>query len=647
MQPRDNDRLQSRHSGLFSLAAGMLLTFMAILAGGAALRESVTIDEVAHIGAGVSYLQKLDLRLNPEHPPLPKVLAALPLVLRGVHADYSHASWKNGEQFFPAFLSQWVFGDWLLNKWNDPVTTLMWARLPMLLLTLLLGWILFVYAHRLGGPWGGLLCLCIYASTPAFLAFGPLVHTDLAVTLFSLLTIWRFADLWHEPSKKNTFWFALSLAGALLSKFTAGILLFVFVAFALSTRWRPLPGQPVTKLDARLWRKPRRRASLWGILWAGLAVYAFYFVFSWHQPTGALERLGHGPGALLLRRILMPPLLYLSGVFFVLIGGSRPTFLLGHAYSHGIWFYFPVVFVLKSALGFLALLALAVLVTLGRKRLVPAEQPAISPEGPAYWRAVWVSLIVFTAFCLLSRLTISIRHFTVPMVLLILLLAPLLRMIGQFFSTIPATARVLTGLTALLAVSCLFSAIRAYPYYFPYVNALSFGRPLYSLMSDSNVDWDQSLPEVKRFVDQHGLPRIGMDSYGLTDATATVPQSEFWDCQRPSASDEGQWVAVSANMIQDSHNCLWLMQYPHESLGGGSMYAVRLPEHIPPAGSPGGPPLPAAFREFAGAPFDMRAFFLYFIHHPEKLPSTNEETQAAFSPENRARMELPSQFKEK
>jgi hypothetical protein len=166
-------------------------------------------------------------------------------------------------------------------------------------------------------------------------------------------------------------------------------------------------------------------------------------------------------------------------------------------------------------------------------------------------------------------------------------------------------------------------------------------------MSDSNVDWDQSLPDVKRFVDQHGLPRIGMDSYGLTDATATVPQSEFWDCQRPSPSDEGQWVAVSANMIQDSHNCLWLMQYPHESLGGGSMYAVRLPEHIPPAGSPGGPPLPAAFREFAGAPFDMRAFFLYFIHHPEKLPSTNEETQAAFSPENRARMELPSQFKEK
>jgi hypothetical protein len=205
----------------------------------------------------------------------------------------------------------------------------------------------------------------------------------------------------------------------------------------------------------------------------------------------------------------------------------------------------------------------------------------------------------------------------------------------------------LTGLTALLAASCLFTALRAYPYYFPYVNALALRRPLYSLMSDSNVDWNQSLPEVKRFADQHRLRRIGLDAYGFSEATVTVPQSEFWDCQRPAVSDEGQWVAVSANMIQDGHNCLWLMQYPHEPLAGGSLYAVHLPEHIPPAGSAGGPPLPAVFREFAGAPFDIRVFFLYFIHHPEKLPQTNEQAQAAFSPENRAKIELPSQFKAK
>ena len=69
----------------------LLLALMALLADGAARRESVTFDEVAHIGAGVSYLQKLDMRMNEEHPPLAKVLAAVPLVVRGVHADYSRS----------------------------------------------------------------------------------------------------------------------------------------------------------------------------------------------------------------------------------------------------------------------------------------------------------------------------------------------------------------------------------------------------------------------------------------------------------------------------------------------------------------------------------------------------------------------------
>ncbi len=62
-----------------TLVAALLLALMAVLAGAAALPESVTSDEVAHIGAGVSYLQKLDLRMNAEHPSLPKVQAALPL----------------------------------------------------------------------------------------------------------------------------------------------------------------------------------------------------------------------------------------------------------------------------------------------------------------------------------------------------------------------------------------------------------------------------------------------------------------------------------------------------------------------------------------------------------------------------------------
>ncbi|HJY93295.1 MAG TPA: glycosyltransferase family 39 protein, partial [Candidatus Acidoferrum sp.] len=509
-----------------SVLAVALLVLMAVLAGGAALRESVTFDEVAHIGAGVSYLQKFDLRLNEEHPPLPKILAALPLVVRGTRADYSNISWTISEKFFPAYLAQWVFGDWLLTHWNGEAKVLAWARLPMLLLTLVLGWIVFIYARQLGGDWAGLLCLAVFVSTPAFLTFGPLVLTDMAVTLFSLLTVWRFADLWQNPTKRNAFLLAMSFAGALLSKFTAGILLFVFVAFSLCTRWLPLPGQPGDKGEARGWRKLRWKLTRLGIFWAAITVYVFYFIFSIRQSTNVLYRLGHGPAWIPLRRLLMPAWLYLRGVGLVAITSSRPSFILGHPYPHGVWFYYPVVFVLKTPLGFLALLLFVLLLApVGRKRLMPAHERAI-PEGQEFhWRAIWVCLIVFLAFCMLGRMSISIRHFTVPIVMLILLIAPLPPLLASLRTTAPLLGTVASAIAAICALSCLFTAVRAYPFYMPYINSLGFGKPVYTLLNDSNVDWNQALPEVKRFAATHAIEHLKIDEYGVIEVADAVPNA--------------------------------------------------------------------------------------------------------------------------
>ncbi|HKW65622.1 MAG TPA: glycosyltransferase family 39 protein [Candidatus Acidoferrum sp.] len=625
MNPADK-----RQSILTAILAVLLLALMAALSGGAALRESVTVDEVSHIGAGVSYLQKLDLRMNPEHPPLPKVLAAIPLVIRGVRADYNHVSWTFSDKFFPAYLGQWVFGEWLLEKWNDQKTTLKWARAPMLALTLLLGCALFVLAKRLGGPWGGVLCLTLFVTTPAFLTFAPLVHTDIAVALFCLLALWTFANVWRETSRKNALLFGLCLAGALLSKFTAGLLFFAFLAFVLSLRLRHVPGQPESKGEAKLWRKPRWRATFQGILCAALLVYVFYLVFSWHQPTTALDRLGTAPVALFFRRALMPPLVYLGGVFLVLVSGVRPTFILGHSYPHGVWFYFPVVLALKSALGFLFLLPLSLIIAAKRKSQNRELGSAIPPKLALHWRALWVGLLVFTGACILSPLDISIRHFSVPLTLLLVLLAPVPRMLSELRASIPTWVQLGKFAVTVIVLSCLFTAVRAYPYYFPFVNSLVMGRPAYTLMNDSNVDWNQSLPEVKRFAEQHGLQKILLDEYGFSDPTPFVPQAQLWDCQKPAPEDAGQWVVISAGMILDGHNCGWLMQYPNEPLAGGSMYAVHLHTQIPAPGRPGGPPPPSAFRNLAGAPFDIQAVFIHLNQQPEDLTRAYAWTMTAF-----------------
>ncbi|MEJ2010488.1 MAG: hypothetical protein P8Z30_20435, partial [Acidobacteriota bacterium] len=155
--------------------------------------------------------------------------------------------------------------------------------------------------------------------------------------------------------------------------------------------------------------------------------------------------------------------------------------------------------------------------------------------------------------------------------------------------------------------------------------------------SDSNVDWNQALPEVRKFADLHGLKTLKIDTYSMTDPAAVVPQGKIWDCQKPSTEDAGQWVVVSSNMIMDAHNCTWLMQYPHERLAGGSMWAVHLPSVIPPAGSQGGPPPASAQKHFLGYPGDMRAFFLNLYYHPEQLPRVCAELEAQFWKQYRKR----------
>ena len=615
-----------------SVIAGLLLLLMAILAGGAALRESITIDEVAHLGAGVSYLQKLDLRMNEEHPPLAKELAAALLVVRGIRADYSDVSWKFSDGFFKSMLGEWSWGHSVAMRWNDPRSTLMWARAPMLLLTLALGLVLCVLGSRLGDSWGGLLCLAAYVSTPAFLVFGPLVLTDVAVTLFCVLTIWAFAGMWRSPNRSTLLRFSFAFAGALLSKFSSGLLLFGFLAFILSLRWFPLAGQPPQGDELRAWRRVRRRHLWKGILLAALVVCATYSVLSWNEPTDSLERLGNGLSALFLRRLLMPPWLYFRGFALFALTASRGTFILGHSYPHGVWFYFPVLFVLKSTLAFLGLLILAVTVALIAKRRLP-ENAAIPKELEFHWRALWVFLVVFVAACLLSRLDLSIRHFTVPIALIVLALAPLPRVLEHLKQARWLAARYVAALTVSLACASLFAVIRAYPHYFPFLNSLSFGRPAYTLVNDSNLDWNQALPEAELFIEQHGLKKVLLDEYGFSDPTIYVPGAQFWNCQEASPSDAGRWAIVSASMIEDGHNCLWLMDYPHEALAGGSMYALKLPASIPPAGEPGGPPLPNAYKSFGGVPteMDFRLMFLKCIRDPSQLQPSFDQLTATFA----------------
>jgi hypothetical protein len=468
-----------------------------------------------------------------------------------------------------------------------------------------------------------------------------LVITDVVITLFWLLTAWYLAEMWLSPTRGKVITFGLLFAGSLLSKFSSGLMFFVFPAVAMSLRFHPVPGQPTEKLELRVWRRRARRNILKGTLWAGLFVYLVYLVLSWNQPTDSFSLIPHFPASTWLRRFLMPAWEYVRGlVEFAFSAGARPTYILGHAYPHGIWFYFPVLFLLKSPLGFLLILLLAVAIAVGNK--ISGEScPAVSKGRELHWRCLWVALLVYTAACLLSRLDLSIRHFLIPLALIVLLLAPLPRLLASLRHRGSVVGLIGTWLTGALALISLVTAVRAYPNFMPFLNTLSMGRPGYGLVNDSNLDWNQALPAAEGFARQNGLTRLLLDEYGFSEPQAYVPEAQIWNCQKPSPADANQWAVVSANNLADAHNCLWLLKYPRQLLAGGSMYAIQLPATIPAVGTPDGPPLPADYHYLGGMALgdeDPITVFRTCIRDPQQLQPTLDRIAAIMEAERQKRI---------
>jgi hypothetical protein len=273
------------------------------------------------------------------------------------------------------------------------------------------------------------------------------------------------------------------------------------------------------------------------------------------------------------------------------------------------------VFVLKSPLGFLLLLILALVLSVVLRR--GRDISLINDDVRPHWRVLLIGFFVYLTVCLLSRLDISIRHFTIPIALLILMLAPLPRM-----TDFVPMRRPLQILTAVLVVCCFVAVAPAYPYFFPFVNSLGHGHPAYCLLNDSNVDWNQSLQDVDAFARSHGIKELKLDWLALSDASLIVPGAQAWDCETASSADAGQWVVVSAVVILENRNCGWLEQYPHQSIARGGMYAFHLPDPLPAAGSAGGPPLPADRKVFFGVPFDIRGVTVDMERHPERISTT-------------------------
>src|SRR5262245_12836296 len=226
-----------------SVVAGVLVLLFVAHALSASLIKTPTYDEPVHVGAGLSYLRTREFKVNLQHPPLLKELAALPLVLIGVRWPVPAEVWGTLTTPAPPE-AQWQLGNAVLFA-NDPARVLFWSRLPLILLTALLGWTLWAWGRAMLGPATGLGALFVFVFDPGMLAHGALVTTDTgcaALSTLCLFALWRYL---RAPAPARLLACGVALGAALAVKFSSVLLLpliAVLLLFAMGKRAAPAAG---------------------------------------------------------------------------------------------------------------------------------------------------------------------------------------------------------------------------------------------------------------------------------------------------------------------------------------------------------------------------------------------------------------------
>lgn len=277
---------------------------------------------------------------------------------------------------------------------------------------------------------------------------------------------------------------------------------------------------------------------------------------------------------------------WLHGVLFVHANSvERGTFLLGEHSSSGWWYYFPLAMLFKTPLAALvALLAGVAGAIVLLRRTTPPSSAASSERVKVVWTLVCLGVPfgVYMATAVSANLNIGLRH--------VLCVYPLMYLgaglvAARFYDWSPSCVRVAAAVViAVLSVETL----AAWPNYVAYFNVASGGsRGGFRLLGDSNLDWGQDLPLLKRWQDEHrdtplALAYFGIaDNEGRTDAQPKYYGIRFVDLP-PGAPDprllRDHVLAISATYLQGvySEDYTAYRQYEPIAVLGGTIYLFDL-----------------------------------------------------------------------
>ncbi len=476
-------------------------------------------DEGEHIAAGYRYWQCGDYGINPEHPPLAKLVAAGPI--RNWRIE--QPAWPCGSRLTTN--SELIGVGYRLINGRCSDQMLRACRQALLVFPLLLIVTLFFAARAWFGPLAAGIAVLLAVFEPNLTAHGPLVTTDMALTATALLTLfaaWRYLQ---KPSLPRLLGLGVAMGLALASKHSAVLVpLVVLLAFVAN------------EFSRRLWRLV--------LGWLGACLLALLVLWSTYQfrfealPGGrgpafdmakAIQSAGVAgtPAGWLIARAAehrLVPESYLTGLLWVKANSTRESYFFGRQLPAGVWYYFPVAIAIKTPLALLALLFVGLLT-------------------PGVWRVqrrgmvfALLPVAAFLGAAMLTGMNLGIRH-VLPVYPFLILAAS--AGAAHWAGRYRPAALACVALIAFQAVSYA----RSYPNEIPYANE-AWGGPgnVHRYLGDSNVDWGQSLYMVRDYLNQRGIHDCWIAWFGMRKpqlagipcrALAGPVFLEAWDWELP------------------------------------------------------------------------------------------------------------------
>ncbi len=453
---RRADPLRSRRRRFVPLLTLVLLAVGFLALGvSEAWSDGPTFDEPVYVSAGLAGILHHDLTLNDEHPPLPKALAALPVLF--THPVIPpNGSWSgNDEQAYAArFLdAQLAAGD------VRPVTFA--SRLVPLAETVAVAFVLFALAVEVfGSSLAGLLAGALWLASPFVLGIGHLDGVDIPFALATALSSWALVRWLRRRTRRALGWLGLAFAAVAGSQLSGLLVVACGLAVVLVAEVRrqwPIRGWPVVGRIAGHTALP----ALIGLagLWLGYLVLDPAVIT---QPAVVLPRP------------------YLDGLHFL---GTQDTqsaagFVAGTAYQGGRWWFWPVTLVIKWPLASLLLLVAGLVACCWLPR---------NNRRAAVW-GVGLPAAALAAFDLATPRDVGLRYLLPTLALAAALAGALVPLAARWR---PAARR--TALAGIAAATTLTVAATAAS--FPQSLAWTTWpfRPAYTAVTDSNVDWGQGL----------------------------------------------------------------------------------------------------------------------------------------------------------